>query len=106
MARRRRRSIEPLTLIVAIVAGLVIVALVALQLRGDRPTVNLAPEDVQRIAPQDAKDLADRGEAALFDVRSEQAYLESHADGAFLYPEIEEDDLFAALPGEGALIFY
>jgi hypothetical protein len=94
----------------AVVAVVILVALAALQLTGEGARRENAPiltvADVQRITPQAAKELLAEGRANLFDVRSAQEYAQAHAEGAYLFPMEEAEQLTALLPMEGALIFY
>lgn len=109
MAKRtRRRRIDVVTVSVAVLGVLVFVALAALQLTGGgtRPgAASLTTDDVQRITPQEARDLVAEGGATLFDVRSEQEYIQAHAEGAYHLPAAEAAQFASTLPDEGALIF-
>ncbi len=110
MAKKPRRRINALTAILAVLAVLVLVVVAALQLTGggarQGATADLTAADVQRITPQDARELIQEGNAILFDVRSEAEYNQAHAEGAFHYPVAEAEQLVDTLPDEGALIFY
>jgi len=88
-------------------ATVLLVALAALLVAcGGTGTVNSA-DDVQRISPQQAKALLDRGEAVLYDNRSAGAYASQHAEGAVSFPEEEAAARVDELPDDGtALIFY
>ena len=73
---------------------------------GGTGTVNSAA-DVQRISPQRARQLLDRGEAVLYDTRSAEAYRAQRAEGAVSFPETEAAARINELPDDGtALIFY
>jgi hypothetical protein len=63
-------------------------------------------DDVQRIGPERAKELLDANEAALYDVRSANAYRSQHAAGAESFPEGDVDASYDSLPDDKALIFY
>ena len=109
MARRSRRAFDPLTVGLAVVAVLVLAAIAALQLTGGggrQEAADLTAADVQRIAPQEARDLVEAGGAILLDTRSEPEYVQAHAEGAYHYPVAEAEQLAGTLPAEGALIFY
>ncbi len=67
----------------------------------------LTSEDqVQRIAPAEAKALVDQGKAVLYDVRSEELYNARHAAGAQSLPFAEIEARLAGLPKDKVLILY
>ena len=73
---------------------------------GPRPAESFQPGEVQRIALDQARVLADRGEAVLFDVRSADRYQESHAKGAISLPESDVASLIGTLPQGKGLVLY
>jgi hypothetical protein len=65
-----------------------------------------AEDQVQRIAPAEAKALLDQGKAVLYDVRSEDIFMERHAVGAQSLPLAEIEARLASLPKDKMLILY
>ena len=63
-------------------------------------------DEVQRIAPAEAKALLDRGEAVLYDVRSPDSYAAKHAAGALSLPSDAIESSFSTVPKGKALILY
>lgn len=63
-------------------------------------------EQVQRIAPTEAKALLDQGKAVLYDVRSEELYNARHAAGAQSLPLAEIEARLASIPKDKILILY
>jgi hypothetical protein len=63
-------------------------------------------EQVQRISVAQAKALVDSGQAALYDTRPPDAFLEKHAAGANSFPEDSLEALLPTLPPDKTLIFY
>ena len=63
-------------------------------------------DDVQRIAPLDAKALIDQGRAVLYDVRSAESYQAGHAAGAISLPEDQIQARLSTLPKDKILILY
>ena len=61
---------------------------------------------VQRITAIDAKELLEKGEAVLYDVRTPTAYESRHAVGAISFPEAQLETSLATLPIDKKLIFY
>lgn len=70
------------------------------------PGVLTSSDDVQRIAPAEAKALLDAGQAVLYDVRSAESYQASHAAGALSLPYNEIESLLPTLPRDKILILY
>ncbi len=65
------------------------------------------PGTVQRISPQEARDLLETGEAVVYDTRTASAYRIQHAAGATSLPEAELAGRIDELPDDGrVLIFY
>lgn len=63
-------------------------------------------EDVQLMAPSEAKALVDDGEVVLYDVRSVKSYEAKHIAGAVSLPETQVDARLSELPDDKTLIFY
>jgi hypothetical protein len=61
---------------------------------------------VQRITLADAQAKLDSGQAVLIDVRSKEAYDQSHAAGATSIPEAEVENKLGELPRDKLLILY
>jgi hypothetical protein len=70
------------------------------------PTANQPYPAVERISVKQAKELLDKGEALLYDVRSQAAYDQSHAVGAISLPEADVDARLSELPKDKLLILY
>jgi len=63
-------------------------------------------DQVQRIAPAEAKALVDQGEAVLYDARPLESYQTKHAAGAISLPEDQIQSQFSSLPKDKILILY
>ena len=118
MAKKRtsRQSGSQLTPILAIVGGLILVA-VAFWLALRPSSAELAEQDqpaqvrgpypeVERVSIADTKAGFDDGSALIVDVRSEQVYLEAHIPGAILIPSSEITARYQELPKDKLLYLY
>jgi hypothetical protein len=89
-----------------VAAAVVLVAIIlAVSLSGKGASAPSAAT-LQRIAPQDAFDALQAGEAVLYDVRIADAYNAEHAEGAISLPESEAVARIGELPADRLLIFY
>ena len=70
------------------------------------PVVVRTVQDIQRLAPAEAKELLDSGKAVLYDVRSVGEYRALHAAGALSFPEAGMVARYGELPTDRALVFY
>ena len=71
------------------------------------PNVESTPGDpARRITPVEAKELLDKGEAIIIDVRSEASYEAGHAKGAILIPATEILSHLDKLPRDKTIITY
>lgn len=70
------------------------------------PTTTAPYPGVQRISVKDTKELMDKGEALLLDVRAKASYDQSHAVGATSFPEDTFDAEYSKLPKDKLLVLY
>lgn len=70
------------------------------------PVVVRTVQDIQRLAPAEAKELLDSGMAVLYDVRSAGEYRTLHAAGAISLPEANVVARYGELPTDRSLVFY
>ena len=71
------------------------------------PTPAAAANDgVRRITIADARAMAERGEAVIYDVRDERAYETNHVKGAKLVPLMEVEARAAEFPKDKLIITY
>jgi hypothetical protein len=110
-ARRRQRLrrlwlIGGLAAVVVLAGALTVWGLTSRSQRSAEGPVVRSSEDIQRIAPLEAKALLDRGEAQIYDVRVRSSYEAKHAAGALALPEAELADLAPSLPKDTILILY
>jgi predicted metal-binding membrane protein len=103
--RRRLWLIGGLAAVVVLAGALTLWGLTA-RSRDAEAKVVASGEDIQRIAPLDAKAMLDRGEALLYDVRARSSYETEHAAGALALPEAELDALAPSLPKDKGLVLY
>jgi hypothetical protein len=118
VVQKRPRADRLVTIAVTVFLVLVIGGAVALQLTANpspvptpqapaqAPVTAMPSDTIQRIAVDEAKQLLDKGQAVLLDVRSTESYQAEHAVGAVSFPEGEEAASFDQLPADKLLIFY
>ena len=71
------------------------------------PTPAAAANDgVRRVTIADARAMAERGEAVIYDVRDERAYETNHVKGAKLVPLGEVEERAAEFPKDKLVITY
>lgn len=70
------------------------------------PTTTIPYPLVPRISLKDTQAKLDKGQAVLIDVRTKEAYDQSHAVGAVSIPETEIDARISELSRDKLLIFY
>ena len=74
---------------------------------GATPHPTSTPNDgVRRVTLEEARALADRGEAVIVDVRAKAQYDQSHIKGSVCIPRTEIDKRLAELPKDKLIIFY
>jgi cytochrome c-type biogenesis protein CcmH/NrfG len=103
-ARIGRRQRTRLAVAAMALAAVVIVVLIVWPNAG-APATGLTPDELVRIAPQEAHRLAQAGEAVLLDVRSKEAYDAGRAQGALSLPEAVATQRMGTLPDDGLLVF-
>lgn len=64
------------------------------------------PDGVRRVTTAELKDLLDRNEAAVIDVRNEASYNVGHIRGAKLIPEAEVTNHIDELPKNKLIVTY
>jgi 3-mercaptopyruvate sulfurtransferase SseA len=64
------------------------------------------PDVVRRVTVQEAKALADRGEAVIVDVRAKEQYEGEHIKGSISVPRAELVARLGDLPKDKLLVFY
>ena len=104
-----KRSWPALGIGVILVVALLVVACGQGKGSAARPAAGAqltSEEQVQRIAPAEAKALADQGKAVLYDVRSEDLFEERHAAGAQSLPLADIEARLAIIPKDKVLILY
>ena len=118
VVQKRPRADRLVTIAVTAFLVLVIGGGVALQLTANpspvptpqapaqAPVTAMPSDTIQRIAVNEAKQLLDKGQAVLLDVRSTESYQAEHAVDAVSFPEGEEAASFGQLPADKLLIFY
>ena len=106
--RTRQREISWVIGGIALVVGVVIIALVWHSLGTNRSTARVLASvaEVQRISPSKTQAMLAKGKATLYDVRSRDAFAAKHAVGAVSLPGGELDSLIATLPRDNVLILY
>lgn len=124
--RRRKRQKDKSSLIIPIVVGMVLLvvalgAIASIESRGPQaassalgPGNTALPQstgpipypNIPRIPLEETMDKLSSGEAVLVDVRSRQAYDESHAAGAISIPEEEMEKRQNELPSDKEVILY
>lgn len=67
---------------------------------------NSAGDPARRITPVEAKELVDKGEAIVIDVRSDASYEAGHVKGAILIPATEVLNHLDKLPRDKMIITY
>ena len=70
------------------------------------PEALTSPDQIDRVGPAEARALADRGDAVIYDVRSQASYDEKHVEGALALPEEDLESLVATVPKDKHLILY
>ena len=74
---------------------------------GATPHPTSTPNDgVRRVTTDEARAMAERGEALIVDVRAKGDYDRGHIKGAVCVPRTEIDKRLAELPKDKLLIFY
>ena len=74
---------------------------------GATPHPTSTPNDgVRRVTTEEARAMAERGEALIVDVRAKGEYDRGHIKGAVCVPRTEIDKRLAQLPKDKLLIFY
>ncbi len=118
VVQKRPRADRLVTIAVTAFLVLVIGGAAALQLTANpgpvpapqapaqTPATAMPSGSIQRIAADKAKQLLDKGQAVLLDVRSTESYQAEHAVGAMSFPEGQEAASFGQLPADKLLIFY
>jgi len=114
MSRRGKRQQSKIGLPLPVwIAGLVGLALIAAGLavlteqQGSNPNSTSLPfPAVPRISPSEAHNQQQTDRGIIIDVREAQFYQESHARGAFSYPESELLARIGELPTDKMLILY
>ncbi len=86
-----------------ILASILLVAIVSGCLNGTTPSEK--PKYVD-ISVQQGKEMIDRGEVFILDVRTREEYNESHINGSTLIPVQELDIRFKELPRDKKILVY
>ena len=74
---------------------------------GATPHPTSTPNDgVRRVTTDEARAMAERGEAVIVDVRAQAQYDQSHIKGSICVPRTEIDKRLAQLPKDKLIIFY
>jgi predicted sulfurtransferase len=64
------------------------------------------PDGARRVTSAELKDLLDKNEAVVIDVRNEASYNAGHIRGAKLIPEVEVVNHLAELPKDKLIVTY
>ena len=74
---------------------------------GATPHPTSTPNDgVRRVTTDEARAMAERGEAVIVDVRAQAQYDQGHIKGSICVPRTEIDKRLAQLPKDKLIIFY